>query len=484
MSEDTFASRLRWWLQRTNFVADPFALSEADQEKRHLPGLYVDRPYLYDILGDVERLQPSFLLARRGEGKTATREMVAYECEKLRLKDRVLAVRYYDYDYLLELAENNPSQITAKHHAYAITRTCMKVMAEDIPAPYFERIKNEDRPLFATYVKQFADPFSGSRLLKLLNSDPLDIALGTLSALEILTFLVKFVTQLGESEINHYQVVYLLVDRVDESALGSEAAISILKPLINQKPLLEAPGIAFKFFIPLEVGLNLQKTVDIRTDRVCIRQIEWDPETLRKMINQRINYYSEGQQTTFEELCVSTIRHKAVKKMIEACENSPRKLIQLCDQMIHLHVSRSQDTLLDNADLTNAISEMIQQKEVETAQASIAHGHRSNEEEEIREKGLYLDDSGHVWVDGKPIDPPLTDLEFQLLRNLYIKSPNIVPTMNLIDAIWPSRLGGDDQNLRKLIGRLRKRLETNSPGSESRFIRNSKGRGYWLNLDS
>ena len=485
MSEDTFASRLRWWLQRTNFITDPFALSEADQERKILPGLFVDRPYLYDILGDVNRLQPSFLLARRGEGKTATREMVAYECEKLSLKDRVLAIRYYDFSYVLGLANNDPLGITAKHHAQAIARACLNVLAENVPAPYFEQIKKEDRKLFVTYVHQFADPVSALPLLKLLGNESLDISLLSMSALEILTSLIKLLTQLGPSDKSHYEVIYVLIDRVDETELGPDAAVDVLKPLLSQKPLLEAPGIAFKFFLPLEVGECLQQTVGLRKDRVSFRQINWDSDSLRKMVNQRVNYYSGGQKTTFEELCTYTIRQRALRKLIEASENSPRKLIQMCDRMIHLHVNRSRETFLENADLLDTLGEVIQQKVIESIRPFGSTSSSSDQETAgIPPKGLYLNDGGHVWIDGKPIDPPLTDLEFQLLRTLYKKTPNIVPTINMIEAIWPGGIGGDDQNLRKLIGRLRKRLEPNASIAEARFIRNSKGRGYWLHLDT
>jgi DNA-binding response OmpR family regulator len=173
-----------------------------------------------------------------------------------------------------------------------------------------------------------------------------------------------------------------------------------------------------------------------------------------------------------------------MKKLIEACDNSPRKLIQMCNRMVHLHISRSREILLDNIDLLDALGEVLQQKEIESIRSSALIHDAQKEAEGVRSRGLYLDDGGHVWVDGTPIEPPLTHLEFLLLRNLYNKSPTIVPTLNLIETIWPGGSSGDEQNLRKLIGRLRTRLEPDLKGSNSRFIKNSKGRGYWLNLDS
>jgi DNA-binding winged helix-turn-helix (wHTH) protein len=105
------------------------------------------------------------------------------------------------------------------------------------------------------------------------------------------------------------------------------------------------------------------------------------------------------------------------------------------------------------------------------------------------ESGLYLDDKGHVWVDGEPVTPPLSELEFRLLKALSHQAPEIVPHIALIEIVWPSsmwsdsnRKAYDEQNLRKLIARLRDRLEPGVQGNRSRFIKNVRGRGYWLKV--
>jgi hypothetical protein len=484
MVDDSFSTRLRHWLQKNDLIADPFALSEADQERKILPTLFVDRPYLYDILGGLDQLRPAYLFARRGEGKTATREMVAYECEQLILKDKVLAVRYYDFSYLIELAGHDSQNITARHHAQAMTRACLKTLIDDVPAPYFDQLQTEERKLLATYAKQFADPLTAIQLIKLVGNETLDLSLEKMSALEVLAYLVKLIKQLGSSQENHYEAVFILIDRVDETELGPDAAIGILKPLVIFSLSLASLGISVKSFLPLEVGEELQKHVELRDDRVTIRQIEWDAEALKRLVNQRIHYYSEGNKTAFEELCESIIRKKVMKKLIDACDFSPRKLIQLCERMIHLHVSRSRETLLENEDLLDATAEVMHQKELDSVLPVNAVTPTGVAGEMMRKSGLYLDDGGHVWVDGVPIDPPLSELEFQLLKILYKKAPNIVPTNSILEVIYPGGLGGDDQNLRKLIGRLRKDLEPEKTGVESRFIRNSKGRGYFLIPDA
>jgi DNA-binding winged helix-turn-helix (wHTH) protein len=73
------------------------------------------------------------------------------------------------------------------------------------------------------------------------------------------------------------------------------------------------------------------------------------------------------------------------------------------------------------------------------------------------------------------------------LRRLYSHRPNIVSKENLISAVWPVRETGntsyDEQNLRKLVSRLRERLEPGVAGRESRFVRSARGRGYWLSVE-
>ena len=80
VSQSSFSQRYWRWLRRVGFEEDPFALFEAEQEGEDLPELFVDRPYLFNTLGDPSHPKMALLMAGRGKGKTATREMVAYEC--------------------------------------------------------------------------------------------------------------------------------------------------------------------------------------------------------------------------------------------------------------------------------------------------------------------------------------------------------------------------------------------------------------------
>jgi DNA-binding response OmpR family regulator len=506
---DSFSHRLGRWLDRFGFTDDPFALYEADRERPYLPYFFVDRPYLYEVLGNPARPQVAFLMAGRGEGKTATREMVAYECKYARLRRRALAVDYYDFSPLLEQVGGDLSQVSARHHVRIIVRHTLKALTEDVPATYFDALEEMDRALLMGYTEAFADPVSSLKLEKLLHCAPTQLDWNALSAVETLETLANLVTRLGptmpedtaesaaskaakppsaEQAPMRYQALYILVDRVDETACGPGTAVPLLEPLVSEGSLLKLPHVAFKFFLPTEVGTLLREAVALRPDRLCMQTITWDKEALRKMVQQRLSYYSEGKVERLEELCTSGAKASAMERLIQSCEGSPRTLLRLCRALIHHHVTHADEmsTLLTYPELIDTLREFEHRLEAERLPPSLATVPASESVTPTKppERGLYADESGHVWVDGQPVTPSLSSLEFRLLKALYQRSPGIVPNEALIEAVWPSSAwmsddedaGVNEQNLRKLVARLRERL----PGERSRFIKNVRGRGYWL----
>lgn len=486
-SEHGFSQRLRRWLDRFGFFDDPFALNEADKERPYLPYLFVDRPYLHYILGDPARPQAAFLLAGRGDGKTATREMVAYECMHGQLRRRALAVRYFDFSSLLPGDPNDLSLSNPQPHIRAIVRATLHTLAEDVPALYFDLLKDElERSLLMGYVEEFADQFTRLKLARIVKNDPVELAWDRSSPREILETLANLVTQLGQSPEARYQSLYILVDRVDETAAGPQAAAPLLAPLVSEGPLLETARIAFKFFLPLQVGEQLRQSVTLRPDRLRIETIAWDREALQKMVEQRLSYYSDGRIARLEELCTTKTGRNVLQRLIEACEGSPRTLLRLCEALIHHHVARTEGALIDWPDLVDAVADFSQRLVAEQAQSSLIPAARPPiaMAGPPPESGLYLDGSGHVCIDGATLTPPLSDLEFRLLTALYQQAPEIVPHEALIKMIWPASqwTSMDEQNLRKLIARLRSRLEPESAGRQSRFIQNVRGRGYWLKI--
>ena len=92
---------------------------------------------------------------------------------------------------------------------------------------------------------------------------------------------------------------------------------------------------------------------------------------------------------------------------------------------------------------------------------------------------LRLDEeSGEVTVGGRPVD--LTQLEFRLMKLLYVMSNNIVDKYEIVEGVWGDEhmLDVDDSRIEKLVSRLRQKVEPDP--SEPVYITTVRGRGYRL----
>ncbi|GAB4572574.1 MAG: hypothetical protein Kow0077_12360 [Anaerolineae bacterium] len=96
------------------------------------------------------------------------------------------------------------------------------------------------------------------------------------------------------------------------------------------------------------------------------------------------------------------------------------------------------------------------------------------------QRGVRLDaDSGHVWVDGAPVET-LTDLEFRLLLLLYGRLDKICDKYQIVEAVWGEEYIDevDDARIEKLVSRLRAKLEAGQ--NTARYLVTVRGRGYRL----
>ena len=308
-----------------------------------------------------------------------------------------------------------------RQHVANIIRAVMKTLIEDVPATYFDLLPEMDRGLLMGYAAAFADPISQLKLSRILEDKPLQFEWLALSPLEMLKLLAEAVVQLGRSPEHTYDSIYILVDRVDEATINSRAAVALLKPLVAQRPLLEVPNVAFKFFLPFVVGEELRQTVDLRPDRLCVRTITWNHDALKDVIQQRLVYYSDDKVMRLEDICTAAARGRVVDRLIDACEGSPRTLLRLCHALIRHHVTRTDDTLIDTVDISQTLVDFMQQLDREqisptiTSQDAVPFEGVSGEPPT---QGLHLDASGHVWVDGERLVPPLSKQEFEICCTL------------------------------------------------------------------
>jgi DNA-binding winged helix-turn-helix (wHTH) protein len=490
--------RFQRWLEQMGFRDNPFALYEADRERPLLPYFFVDRPYVAQVVGHPSRPQTTFLFARRGAGKTATREIVAYECASAELQYEALPVYLTDFGHLLEIAGGSVANITVNHYVRAILRAALNSLPTYMPALHFSHLDDFNRRILLGYADEFADPLTRLKLHEWIDRkssvEPLTLPWQELSALELLTYFVQAVQKVGPSPTQTLKALYVLIDRVDETSGGREAVVPLLTPLIQNLAVLEAPGVAFKFFLDAQIGEEAVRAAAARPDRLRMLWIEWNQDSLAALINNRIAYYSARTYQHFGQLCSSSCRPLALNRLISATDGSPRELIRICDTLLQIHVERTLDRKtefeIDQADVNRTIEEFQRIRTMESRlEMPASEIVVDTAPSIIPDSGLHIDSGGHVYIDGELLDQSLSDLEFRLLDTLFRASPQIVSNKELIRATWKldekdwnqeaSLLEEDEQNLRKLITRLRRRLPD---GDEDRFIRNARGRGYWLQL--
>ena len=189
-----------------------------------------------------------------------------------------------------------------------------------------------------------------------------------------------------------------------------------------------------------------------------------DDATLRALVNQRLATCSGGHITCWEELCQAAPEEDLLAPLLAAAQGSPHRLLRLCDDLLR-RIAAQDKSGVTAAEVAATLSDVTPVPPRD---------------------GLYVDlASGHVWIDRQLVLPPLTGQEFALLRLLYVSAPEIVSCETLIRSLWPDdrAVVGDEQSLRKLVSRLRRRLEP-ARGGDWRFVRCKRGRGYWLNLES
>lgn len=93
-------------------------------------------------------------------------------------------------------------------------------------------------------------------------------------------------------------------------------------------------------------------------------------------------------------------------------------------------------------------------------------------------RGLRLDAAGRrVFVNGKPLEPPLSAQQYRLLEVLQGAS-GVVVRDDIVRAVWPDAMDGgvSEQSIDALVRRLRERLAEVDP--EHQYIVTMRGHGF------
>ena len=223
---------------------------------------------------------------------------------------------------------------------------------------------------------------------------------------------------------------------------------------------------------------ELERSVSIRQVRWSWQEVEWSQEALIQLVTLRLRYHSRDNVRQFEDLCATDVRHTAMDSLIRACRGSPRILIRLCNLVIQHCLSRGQSGhFIEYPDVYEVVSAPPSWASAAAVRPRARRSTVESSDTPLAE-GLWLDRGG-VWVDGVYLDSQPSGQELKLLERLYESRGQVVGFDELIEAVWGRfSTEQDATSLRKLVGRLRDRLDPN----KQRFIRNERGWGYRLEV--
>lgn len=319
---------------------------------------------------------------------------------------------------------------------------------------------------------------------------PLDYELPSQS----LQALVSFATGLLSQGRAPCEVVYLLVDGVDEYALTQSdpaATQALLKPWLGNLHFLETPGLVVKFFLPAEQRPALEALA--RLDRLEVAELVWDrasTNSLRELLRRRIQAFSQRGMQRLDEMCAAGLRHWIEDAMLEEAGNSPRSLLRLGYLLFEEHCLHNPQpgSEIQVAEWQRALDRFraTQLREAQKPAATVASPALPPEL-----PGPYpllrVDvSSGRVFRGEEEIQPPLAEREFRLLAHLYRRREQICSRAEIALAVYGPEgsaaldaVSDADQAIGSLVYRLRKKIEP--PGlAEPLYIQTVPGRGFRL----
>ena len=403
------------WLDHHGFKYHPFEQLVADTDDNIASYFIEGFPYFQEIQ---KSGRCSFLFLDRGAGKSASRKMIANECDKsLKYKNnRRLAIHYTDFHQLIQketvtladhvdtilfeavprlyryIAENdftdqfNTNNEYAKEFAWFIINYSEWLSPNSVKRQLLE-ISNEAekqellkntlwKPVAKTLGSVAAQSFPGGKflvepILALLSHEPAkrdDVPEITHSPLDVMARFAELAAHVGISHI------YILIDRVDEYAhiYDYERATDILKPLIATIPLLEMPPYTFKFFLPTPLHNKLRS--HLRSDRFDVYTYTWKPDELIKMFEARLlsatdeKKNDETQRKSFSRLFAETERpdeDKLLAEMIQFADKSPRNFLKLGKMIFDLHSRASSFAKLISIDTYTMALEKFAEEQLE-----------------------------------------------------------------------------------------------------------------------
>ena len=341
-------------LNTLGFERDPFATTNADLEEL-LQDYFIEPPFFKAVYGDIRRPKSTIVFAPRGGGKTALKRRI----EIASGTDAFLCVTYNVFPTVgLKLSE-----IDQAYHLRNVIRILLVAALGALTNTGLESLTKENRHILYLLIKVHLSTLDRSEIESAIASvknpsqkakEAWNAALGPVSVVinaalvhfgfktvelskfdeakatvgdlnSQLSFLAKLLPALG------FLSTYVLIDKVDENTLTGEkasAALTFVKPLLNDLPLLEMEKLAFKFF--LWDRLEEDARVISRPDRVKTYSLKWTTAQLKEMLSRRLQAHSSGKVFTLKSISDVHAEVDVDELIVILSGGSPRNIIRIC----------------------------------------------------------------------------------------------------------------------------------------------------------
>lgn len=166
---------------------------------------------------------------------------------------------------------------------------------------------------------------------------------GANAARSVLAKLVEFVRAFG------FEGVCVLVDKLDETeatATSAESTAKLIYPLLAHIQLLEVNRFSWILFLWSNLQEHFNGKYSIRLDKIANANITWEEDNLRKMVDKRIKYFSQGNND-FDSLVDGDMSPDGTfRNIVQLSMQSPRELIKLLDTTMREHDAKGIEALL------------------------------------------------------------------------------------------------------------------------------------------
>lgn len=496
--ERPLAITLHDFLVARKFTTDPFATTNAEQEREHLASYFVRVSWFDRLVGEASQEQKArgtrqqqkslILFAPRGYGKTSHRMEVARAIEERR--NQSLIVTFTDFDLLLQDAPG-PADLNA--YLPLICQGTLESLDDFLQQhPRLEQTFCEQKSLFARFgalLRLFAPLRLLDRGISLDNSEVnalvqafQETRLGARKSLQELARLVEHAGCEG---------IVVLIDGVDELSTtkdNAEAALNLLSPLLDAPGFLQESGFAFKFFLPDFLEPPMREQGVGRLDRIPVYHLEWSNEELRKMLAKRMEKHSLRSPTgpahvrSFRDLCKGN--QDADRMLVEKAAGSPRRLIDLARQVVEAHCRATHDP--SERISPHTLEQVVCSPDAQAVSAmpSLSPSAPEQQPHSTRVPWLFFDERGDVWVGERRCNKkPLPKYLRHCMDYLWQNRHRTIAYDELQEALYGDTLedrGDPRSSVDKIVRRLRAVMEPGSSSSPT-YITVQPGQGYVLN---